>query len=154
MKPTARWWSKLLPTPAPNRKTPLPVHPALTEDLLTVCLPWICVYAFVQGQCSERMEAVVHPDSFPSLLWCHEAISAELSAGRLCQPHDAVPRYSILQQLNPTHCTVHVWCCGSNWLLLLIDRYRQGMWAESKEDFPVWRTHTVSQQHGTQSYAC
>lgn len=43
---------------------------------------------------------------------------------------------------------------SADWLLLLIDRYRQGMWAESKEDVPVWRTHTVSQQHGTQSYAC
>lgn len=32
-------------------------------------------------------------------------------------------------------------------------RYCQGVWAESEEDFSIWRTHTVSKQHGTQSYA-
>lgn len=34
---------------------------------------------------------------------------------------------------------------------LPIDRYCQGMRAESEEDFSVWRACAVSQQHGTQS---
>lgn len=134
------------------------LHRLLTEDLISASLALMRVFIFVQGQLSERMEAVVHPDGFPSLLWCYEAISVEVSAGRLCQPHDALPRWTIHQQPNTSRSSSLTLFFATVDLsvdrpLLLIDRYRQGMWAESKEDFSVWGTHTVSQQHGTQSYA-
>lgn len=40
-----------------------------------------------------------------------------------------------------------------DWLLLLSDRYCQGLRAESEEDISIRRTYTVSQQHGAESYA-
>lgn len=84
------------------------LHRVLTEDLST-SLALMRVFIFVQGQLSERMEAVVHPDGFPSLLRCYEAISVEVSAGRLCQPHDAVPRWTIHQQPNTSFALCYRW---------------------------------------------
>lgn len=153
MKPTARWWSKLLPTPAPNRKT----HLTSSADWeLTHCLPGLnlCVYFHAgtvfreDGDCCTSWQ----PSIAALMSWSHFCWAS-------CRMPVPAPRCSTKVFNPPT--TQHMALVTSDaiglsadWLLLLIDRYRQGMWAESKEDFPVWRTHTVSQQHGTQSYAC
>lgn len=62
----------------------------LLGSLMCSCM---CV-CFAQGQLSERVEAAVHPHSFPSLLWCSEAVSAEVSPGCLLRAWGAVPRWA------------------------------------------------------------
>lgn len=53
----------------------------------------------LQGKLPAGLEAVVHPDRVPPLLRRAEAISAAVPAGRLREPHHAVPRQADHQLL-------------------------------------------------------
>lgn len=169
MKPTAKWWNKSLQTPAPNRKTPphvtsnahqhwrhngsCAVH---REALICSCVCVWCRDSCQRGwrllyiltafhRCSDVMkpfllkflqDACASPGvQYQGMETIHPSIHPSLS-GKVATAHQQ-PNGSVISDVIV------------DWLLFLLDRYCQGMWAESEEDFSVWRTCTVSEQHGT-----
>lgn len=169
MKPTARWWSKSLPTPAPNRKTLLPVtsnadrHRRLNRYLHS---PWgrfnlkLYVCTFCRDSCQRGWRLLYILTAFhrcsdvmkPFLLKFLQGACA--SPGVHYQGRRTIhPSIHGLKRCSNPSTTQRSSDLSVDWLLFLLDRYCQGMWAESEEDFSIRRACTVSQQHGTQSYA-
>lgn len=156
MKPIVRWWNKSLPTLAPNRKTLL--HLIMANRLHAVRVYrsgpyradylWLCVCILCRDSCQRGWRLMYILTAFhrcsdvmkPFLLKFLQDACA--STGVQYQG-----KWSIYFHLSILH------NYSFDWLLLLTDRYCKGMWAESEEDFSIWRACTVSEQHGTESYA-
>lgn len=159
MKPTAKWLSRSLPTPAPNRET----FVFLKDDLWcwvdgggVICV----VYWFVlcRESCQKGWRLMYILTAFHR---CSDVMKPFLlrflqdacdGPGMPYQGKTSIHPVTTIGFDIKSLITFHNYE-SIYWLLVFTDRYCQGLWTEPEEDFSIWWTCSVSQQHGAQSHA-